>query len=213
MFNTALDPVKVGLVASLSRPGGNITGVANIAALLDVKRLEILRDLVPTATRIIYLVNPNDPGVKTSVNEIQAAAQATATRVQVVNASNETEIDAAFAAIKQSRANALLVATAALFTTKRDQIVALAARHAIPASYSRREFAAVGGLMSYGPDYADVYRQVGLYTARILKGAKPADLPVVQGAKFELVINLKTAKKLGLTVSRDFLQRVDEIIE
>jgi putative ABC transport system substrate-binding protein len=213
VFNSALDPVKLGLVASLSRPGGNITGVANVSGALEVKRLEMLRELVPTATRITYLVNPTDPGTKTFLNDVQSAAQKTAIRVRVVNASSEAEIDTAFAAIKQSRADALLVAGNALFTTRRDQLVALATRYAIPASYSRREFVVAGGLTSYGPDYMDAYRQQGLYTARILKGAKPADLPVSQSTKFELVLNLKTARKLGLAVPRDFLQRVDEAIE
>jgi putative ABC transport system substrate-binding protein len=213
VFNSALDPVKLGLVASLSRPGGNITGVANVSGALEVKRLEMLRELVPTATRITYLVNPTDPGTKTFLNDVQSAAQKTAIRVRVVNASSEAEIDTAFAAIKQSRADALLVAGNALFTTRRDQLVALATRYAIPASYSRREFVVAGGLTSYGPDYMDAYRLQGLYTARILKGAKPADLPVSQSTKFELVLNLKTARKLGLAVPRDFLQRVDEAIE
>jgi len=213
VFNTALDPVKLGLVASLSRPGGNITGVANVSGALEVKRLEIVRELVPAATRIAYLVNPTDPGTKTFLNDVQSAAQKTATRVRVVNASNEAEIEAALGTIRQSRAHALLVAGNAMFTTRRDQLVALAARLAIPASYSRREFVAAGGLTSYGPDYMDAYRQQGLYTARILKGAKPADLPVSQSTKFELVLNLKTARKLGLAVPRDFLQRVDEAIE
>jgi putative ABC transport system substrate-binding protein len=213
VFNSALDPVKLGLVASLSRPGGNITGVANVSGALEVKRLEMLRELVPTATRITYLVNPTDPGTKTFLNDVQSAAQKTAIRVRVVNASSEAEIDTAFAAIKQSRADALLVAGNALFTTRRDQLVALATRYAIPASYSRREFVVAGGLTSYGPDYMDAYRLQGLYTARVLKGAKPADLPVSQSTKFELVLNLKTARKLGLAVPRDFLQRVDEVIE
>ncbi len=213
VFLAGADPVKIGLVASLSRPGGNVTGVANISTPLDVKRLEILHELVPAAKRIIYLVNPSDPGAKSSVKDILAAAERTGRRIEILSASNGAEIDAAFAGLKQSRATVLLVATSGLFTTRRNQLVALAARHAIPASYSRREFVAAGGLMSYGPDYSDVYRLTGLYTARILKGAKPADLPVIQETKFNLVVNLKTAKKLGITVSRDFLARIEEVIE
>jgi len=213
VFTGGGDPVKLGLVASLSRPGGNATGVANISRSLDAKRLELLRDLVPAASRVVYLVNPSAPDVKSLETQIRAAAKATATEIQVLNASNESEIDAAVAAAKQRHANALLVSADALFVTRRDQIVALASRYAIPASYSSREFAVQGGLMSYGPDFADGYRQAGIYAARILRGAKPAELPVIQATKFALVVNLKTAKKLGIAVPRDFLQRVDEVIE
>lgn len=213
VFVSALDPVKAGLVANLSHPGGNVTGVSSIANSLDAKRLEVLHDLVPAAKKIIYLVNPNDPAARASVKEVLAVAELKGTKVEVLSARSRTEIDAAFTGFRRARARALLVATNALFTTLRAQLIDLAARHSIPASYSRREYVAAGGLMSYGPDYADVYRQVGRYTARILKGAKPADLPVIQEPKINLVVNLATAKKLGLAVSRDFLARVDEVIE
>ena len=213
VFTGAEDPVKLGLVASLNRPGGNVTGITNIASSLEAKRLQLLRDLVPAAARVVYLVNPKNPAAKELVREIHAAAGASATEIQVLSASVEDEIDAAFVAIKQSRAGALLVAADPLFVTRRNRIIALAAQHAIPASYSFREFADAGGLMSYGPNIADGYRLAGVYAARILKGAKPADLPVLQPTRFELVFNLKAAKKLGLAVPRDFLVRVDEVIE
>lgn len=213
VFTGGQDPVKLGLVASLARPGGNATGVLNIAGALNAKRFEILRDAVPTTTRIVYLVDPNVPDAKTAINEIQAAAKATATKIQILNAGTVSEIDAAFGAMKRSRGDALLVANSAFFLSQRDQLVALAARHAIPTSYPFREFTTAGGLLSYGSNVADGYRQAGIYTARILKGAKPADLPVIQAAKFELVLNAKTARALGLKMSRDFLARVDELIE
>lgn len=214
VFVSAADPVKVGLVSSLSHPGGNVTGVANIASALDIKRLEIMRELMPGARRIAYLVNPEgEPGAKAALQEMLAAAKRMNAEIEVLSAGGSDQIDAALAGAKKSRANALLVATSGLFTTRREQLVALAARYSIPASYSRREFVAAGGLMSYGPDYDDVYRLCGVYTARILKGAKPAELPVMQETKFNLVLNLATAKKLGLPVSRGFLERVDEVIE
>ena len=215
VFSFGADPVKLGLVATLGRPGGNVTGIANITGLLEGKRLEILRDLLPGAGKVAYVTNPSTPtpAAQSQVKEVQAAAAATRTEIQLLSASNEREIDAAFAVMKQNRAKALLVAAEALFVTRRDQIVALAERYGIPASYPFREFAVAGGLMSYGPDLLDSYRQAGVYTARILKGAKPTELPVIQASKFELVLNLKTAKKLGLKVSRDFLARVDEVVE
>lgn len=213
VFTGGGDPVKLGLVASLSRPGGNVTGVANISESLQAKRLQIFRELVPGAARIAYLVNPKAVSARPSVKEVEAAAEATATKIEVLQASSEGEIEAAFTAIKQSRANALLVAADAFFVTRRDQIVALAARHGIPTCYGFREYPVAGGLMSYGPDLAEGYRQAGVYAARILKGAKPADMPVIQLSKFELIINLNTARKLGLAVSRDFLARADEVIQ
>jgi putative ABC transport system substrate-binding protein len=213
VFTGPSDPVKLGLVVSLSRPGGNVTGVVNISSSLDRKRLEILRELVPDAATIIYLLNPKSPDAQTLVDEIQLASGLTGTKVRVLEASTAGEIEIAFATIKQSRANALLVATDAFLLTRRDQIVALAAQYAIPAAYAFREFVVAGGLMSYGADNADILRQAGLYAARILKGAKPADLPVIQSSKFELVVNLKTAKKLGRTLTRDFLARIDELIQ
>jgi putative ABC transport system substrate-binding protein len=213
VFSGGGDPVRLGLVASLSRPGGNVTGLAGISRSLTSKRLEILRDVLPTATAFAYLVNPNAADASSTTKEVQAAAAAIHATVQVLRASNVSEIDSAFSTIEQARANALLVATDPFFTTNRDQIVALAARHAIPASYAFREFVVAGGLMSYGSNLADNYRQTGVYAARVLKGTKPADLPVVQATKLELVLNLKTAKKLGLSISRDFLAHVDDVIE
>ena len=216
VFTGGQDPVRFGLVASLGRPGGNVTGVTNLSGSLNAKRLEMLRDLLPGIVRIAYLVNPmsfNSEVTNSWIQEIKAAATATGREIQFLNASNEREIDAAFAAIKQGRARALLVPADSFFLNRREQIVALAARHAIPASYPYREFAEAGGLISYGPDLVDSYREAGVYVARILKGAKPADLPVIQASKLKLVVNLKTAKKLGIPVSRDFLARVDEVIE
>ena len=207
------DPVQLGIVASLARPTGNVTGITNIASSLEAKRLEILRDILPAAKEIAYLTNPKFPGANSMAKEVQAAAAATSTKLQLVNASSEADIDAAFAAINQGRASAVLVSADSYFLTRRDQIVALAARHAIPACYAFREYAVAGGLMSYGPDLVDASRQQGQYTARILKGAKPAELPVVQSSKIELLLNGKAARKLGLVVAREFLARVDEVIE
>jgi putative tryptophan/tyrosine transport system substrate-binding protein len=213
VFSGGGDPVKLGLVASLSHPGGNVTGLAGISRSLTSKRLEILRDVLPAATVYAYLANPNAADASSAIKEVQAAAAALHATVQVLRASSVSEIDAAFNTVARSRANALLVATDPFFTTNRDQIIALAARHAIPASYAFREFVVAGGLMSYGSNLADSYRQTGVYAARVLKGAKPSDLPVIQATKLELVLNLTTAKKLGLSISRDFLSRVDEVIE
>ena len=213
VFNASGDPVKLGIVASLARPTANVTGIANIGSSLAAKRLEILRDMLPAAKEIAYFANPKFPGANSMTKEVQAAAVATTTKLQIVNASSEAEIDAAFAAIKQGRANAVLVSADSFFLTRRDQIVALAARYAIPACYAFREYAVAGGLMSYGPDLIDSSRQQGQYTARILKGAKPAELPVVQSSKIELLLNGKAARKLGLVVAREFLARVDEVIE
>jgi putative ABC transport system substrate-binding protein len=213
IFSGPEDPVKLGLVASLSHPGGNVTGVTGGGAALHRKRLEILKDLIPGATRIIYLQNPNNPDAKAAAYDIMAAAEAMRAHVEVVSASTESELDTVFAAIKQMRADAMLVAIDPFFTTRREQIVALAARHRIPASYSFREFPVAGGLMSYGPNISELYRQVGLYAARVLKGSRPADLPVLQSTKIELIVNLKTAKQLGLAFPRDFLARVDEVIQ
>ena len=213
VFTGGGDPVRLGLVASLSQPGGNLTGIANISSSLDPKRVEILHELAPKATSLAYLVNSRNLSAKSLVPEVQAAATRIGKALHVINASSESDIDAAFAAIKKSHIAAVVVASDAFFLTRREQIAALAARHAIPASYASREFAFAGGLMSYGTDLRDIYRQAGIYTGRILKGAKPADLPVLQASKFELVLNLKTAKKLGVTISRDFLARVDTVIE
>ena len=213
VFTGAEDPVKLGLVASLSHPKGNVTGVTGAAAALHRKRLEILRDLIPRTTKVVYLGNPENPDAKASAYDVLAAAEAMRIQLDIVNARTESEIEAAFGAIKQVRADALLVASDSFFTSRREQIVDLAARYAIPASYAFREFPLTGGLFSYGPNIADSYRQAGVYAARVLNGAKPADLPVVQTTRVELVVNLKTAKKLGLSISRDFLARVDEVIQ
>ena len=213
VFTGAEDPVKLGLVSSLSHPRGNVTGITGASAALHRKRLEILRDLLPRARKFAYLGNPDNPDAKASAYDVLAAAEAMRADVSIVNARTEAEIDSVFAALNQMHADALLVATDPFFTTRREQIVALADRYAIPASYAFREFPMAGGLMSYGPNIADVYRLAGVYAARILNGAKPADLPVVQATKIELVINLKTAKKLGLSISRDFLARIDEALQ
>lgn len=213
IFTGAEDPVKLGLVASLSHPRGNVTGITGAAALLHRKRLEILRDLIPAARKVVYMGNPDNPGAKASAYDVLAGAEAMRMQVDIVNARTESEIDSVFAAMQQVHASALLVATDPLFISRRAQIVALADRYAIPASYPYREFPLAGGLLSYGPNIGDNYRQAGVYTARVLNGAKPADLPVLQATKIELVVNLKTARKLGLPISRDFLARVDEVIQ
>ncbi|MBV9190314.1 MAG: ABC transporter substrate-binding protein [Betaproteobacteria bacterium] len=213
VFVGAEDPVKLGLVASLSHPRGNVTGVTGGGAALHRKRMEILKDVIPGATKIVYLGNPDNPDAKASAYDVLAAAEAMRMQVDIVNARTEAEIEAVFGAMKQMHASALLVATDPFFTSRRELIVQLAARYAIPASYSFREFPEVGGLMSYGPNVADVYRQAGIYAARVLNGAKPADLPVLQASRIELVVNLKAAKQLGLSFPRDFLARVDEVIQ
>jgi putative ABC transport system substrate-binding protein len=213
VFTGGGDPVALGLVASLSRPGGNITGVMNASNALEAKRLEVLLDLVPKAGTIAYLVNPDGLVANPTVKEMRTAAAAARKQLRVFEARSEKDFDATLKAVKQSGAKALVVGTDAIFTSRRDQLVALVARHTLPACYANRDFVAAGGLVSYGAHIPDVYRQAGIYAGRILKGAKPAELPVRQPEKFELVLNLKTAKKLGLTVSRDFLTRVDEVIQ
>ena len=212
VFASGEDPVKLGLVASYNRPGGNVTGVALLIEMLGAKRLGLVRELVPGAM-IAVLLNPREPTFDTQLNDVQEAAREAGLQIHVLRASTEHEIDVAHAAAKELRAGALLVGTSFFFTTRREQLVALAARHALPAIYSQRQYVAVGGLMSYGTDLADAYAQAGVYTGRILKGARPADLPVVQSSKFELIINLKTAKALGLTVPPTLLARADEVIE
>jgi len=212
-FIIGSDPVKQGLVASINRPGGNATGVAFFSALVGAKRLGLLRELVPTAIIFALLVNPANPNVGIVSQDLQAAARTLDLQIHVLHASTEHEIDDAFAALVQQRVGALVVGPDAFFDSQRDQIVALAARHAIPAIYERRDAAVGGGLMSYGASPDDAYHQAGIYTGRILKGEKPTDLPVVQSAKFELVLNLKTAKALRLTLSSGLLSIVDEVIE
>jgi len=207
------DPVATGLVVSFARPGTNVTGVSMMFAELTPKRLEQLTDLVPQARVIALLVNPNSSGTEAVIREAQAAAQTRGVELPILKATSESEIDAAFAALDQLHVDALLVGNDSFFFSRREQLVLLAARRALPASYFLREFSVAGGLISYGPNVMVVYRQVGIYAGEILNGAKPADLPVVQPTTFELVVNLKTAKALGLTVPPSILARADEVIE
>jgi putative ABC transport system substrate-binding protein len=213
VFVTGADPVELGLVASLNRPGGNATGVSFLVNKLMAKRLELLSELAPGTAAFGMLVDPNNPNAVADTKDAQAAAAALGRRLVVAKAGAESEIDAPVAALVQQRVSALLVGAHVLFFSRRDQLVALAARHAVAASYATREFVAAGGLMSYGPNQTDVYRLVGVYAGRILKGAKPADLPVERPVKFDLVINLKTAKALGLDVPVHLQQLADEVIE
>jgi len=213
VFTSGDDPVQIGLVSSINRPGGNVTGVYIFFSDVETKKLGLLRELVPNAALIATLVNPAFPTAVYQTQELHKAADKLGQRIQVINASSETEIDAAFASMKQLQASAVLVAADPFFASHRDQIVSLAARYAIPAVYEQRAMAAAGGLMSYGTNLAEAYRQAGLYTGRILKGEKPADMPVVLSNKFEFVINLKVAKTLGLNVSANLLSTADEVIE
>jgi ABC-type uncharacterized transport system substrate-binding protein len=213
LFISGDDPVAAGLVASLARPSGNVTGVGMMFAELNPKRLELLSELVPQAKMIALLVNPNNLNAERITGEVRESARQKGLQLPVLKAATEEEIDAAFAALARLQAGALLVANDGFFGSRREQLVALATRHAIPAIYDVRESAVAGGLISYGASFTASYRQLGIYAGKILKGAKPADLPVQQPTTFELVINLKTAKTLGLTVPQSMLQRADEVIE
>jgi len=213
VFVAATDPVKQGLVASLNRPGGNVTGVSLLASAIDAKKLALLRELVPNAATIGALINPHYPAAKSQADEVQAAAKQLGVRAIMLSASSEGEIDAAFKSLVQQGAGSLLVATDPFLLSRREQLVALAAQDRIPAIYPQRELVTTGGLISYGPHFADGYRQAGVYIGRILAGAKPAELPVMQPTKFELVLNLKTAKTLGITIPDRLLALADEVIE
>jgi putative ABC transport system substrate-binding protein len=213
VFDTGGDPVQLGFVASLNRPGGNVTGVAFLVNTIGAKRLELLHDLVPAANVIGFLVDPTNPASETETSDMQAAADMLGRKLLIVKASTESELDAAFPIFNQQRIDGLIVAAETFFLNRRGQLVELAARLAVPTMYHLREMAAAGGLMSYGTSVSDAYRQAGVYTGKILKGAKPAELPVIQPTKFELVINLKTAKTLGLTVPDRLLALADEVIE
>ena len=214
VFMVAEDPVKLGLVASLARPGGNATGINFYSGELTAKRLELLRELVPGAARVAVLVNPDNPTVtETTLREMDSAARAMGLQIHVLNASTGREINTAFATFVRERPDALFVGLDPFLNSRRVQLVNLASRHALPAAFSNRDMAEIGGLMSYGTNLADAYRQLGVYTGRILKGANPADLPVVQSTKFELVINAETARMLGLTVPDKLLSIADEVIE
>ena len=213
VFSTGGDAVKLGLVTSLNRPGGNVTGVSFLINALGGKRLELLREFMPTSAATGVLINPTSPNAELELKDVAAAAHALGQKIVVLNASSEREIDAAFASATQLRAGALLVGADAFFSGQRNQLVELAARQAIPTLYPLREYVDAGGLMSYGTSLSDAFRQQGFYTGRILKGVKPADLPVVQSTKFELVINRKTSKALGLEVPSKLLFTADEVIE
>jgi putative tryptophan/tyrosine transport system substrate-binding protein len=214
VFTVGDDPVKQGLVASLARPGGNVTGINIFAIELESKRLELLRELVPGAVRIAVLVSPiSAAGAESTVRDVEAAARAMGLQIQVFNASTSREIDAAFATLVNERPDALFVGAGSFWIDRRVQLAQLAARHALPAIYFDRLNAEVGGLMSYGASLTDAYRQLGIYTGRILKGAQPAELPVLQSTKFELVINAPTARMLGLNVPQALLATADEVIE
>jgi putative ABC transport system substrate-binding protein len=213
IFSAAPDPVRLGLVASLNRPGGNITGMGVFTATLGAKGIELLKQLVPTASQMAYLVNPSNPSAEIEANEVLDAAKAMGIALQVFKASTDDELDAAFQAMGTLRADGLAVAGESFFDSRRQKIVTLAARFMIPTAYAWRENVALGGLLSYGTSLTDSYRRAGIYTGRVLKGEKPSDLPVMQPTTFELAINLTTAKDLGLTIPPTLLARADEVIE
>jgi putative ABC transport system substrate-binding protein len=213
VFGVTSDPVKIGLVESLAHPGGNATGVNNFSGELWSKRLGLLRELLPDGKVVAVLFNPATAANEIVLIDVQAAAVSTGQQLRIIKVSTGGEIDAAFATLARERPDALVVVNDPLFSSRNVQIALLAARHVIPAIYSQREYAEAGGLMSYGTSLADAYRQMGIYTGRILKGAKPADLPVVQSTKFELVVNLQSAKALGLAVPPTLIARADEVIE
>jgi putative ABC transport system substrate-binding protein len=215
VFATGGDPVELGLVASLARPGGNLTGVTALGLEVAPKRLELLHELVPTATTVAVLVNPTNPFpfIETQLQDLQAAARTLGLQLHVLRASTERDFDVAFATVVQLRAGALMIGNDAFFSSRLEQLAVLALRHAVPTIFQYREFAAAGGLMSYGGSITDIFRLVGAYTGRILKGDKPADLPVQQSTKVELIINMRTAKALGITFPTAILVRADEVIE
>ena len=213
VFSTGADPVEIGLVASLNRPGGNVTGISYMNVELGAKRLGLLHELLPGAARFALLVDPNSSVTASTVADVQAAAAIIGRQIEVLAAGTNSEIDASFASRAHQRLDALLVNPMPLFYDRRVQILTLAARHAVPTIYPAREWAEAGGMMSYGSSFADQYRQTGIYTGRILKGEKPADLPVLRATKFELVINLHTAKAIGVEVPPTLLARADEVIE
>jgi putative tryptophan/tyrosine transport system substrate-binding protein len=213
VFEIGTDPIKLGLVTSYNRPGGNATGINILTSALEAKRLGLLRELVPQAAALGVLLNPNWPAAAGQLSDVEEAARAIGVQTHVLRASTDGEIDTAFESVAQYRIPALAVASDPFFTSRRDKLAALAARHAVPAMYPFRDYAVAGGLMSYGIDLTDMYRQAGAYTGRILKGVKPADLPVMQPTKFEFIINLKTAKALGIKFSDDLLSLADEVIE
>ena len=213
VFVIGADPVKFGLVASLNRPGGNVTGVSFLGNQLVAKQLGLLNELIPGATNFGFLVNPNNPNAESDTNSARLAADALGRKTIVVKARTREDIDQAFAQLNKERANALLISADPLFSGSREQLAALAARHALPTMFNSREFALAGGLLSYGPDQADAYREAGIYVGRILMGEKPSNLPVVQPTKFELLINTKTARSLGLNVPPLLLARADEVVE
>jgi putative ABC transport system substrate-binding protein len=213
VFTTSSDPVEIGLVASLNRPGGNVTGAVTLNVEIVSKRLELLHEMVPTASIIVVLANPTNANAETQSRTLEAAARGIGQQIVIVNVATESDIDAAFARLADQRAGALLVDTDAFLFSRRDQLIDLATRYKIPTIFDRRKFAEIGGLMSYGGSVTDVYRLAGIYVGRILKGEKPADLPVQQSTKVEFIINLKTAKALGLTIPTTLLATASEVIE